>query len=161
MIKEVSGDILLSKAQAIAHGVAPGDHFASGLALSLRERWPAMAKDFRHYSKVDHPKPGTLWAWSGTDGQRLVALLVQEAEFGHGATPGPAHIEYVHHALKELRKFVDTEGLQSLALPKVATTAGRLDWKDVYPLIQQTLGDLKIPVYVYTTYHHGVAAQEG
>ncbi|MFX3658299.1 MAG: hypothetical protein ACN6I7_03995 [bacterium] len=49
MLKEVSGDILLSNAQVIAHGVAPGDHFNQGLALSLRERYPAMAKDFRHY----------------------------------------------------------------------------------------------------------------
>jgi len=43
MIKEVSGDILLSGARAIVHGVAPGDHFDTGLALSLREAWPALA----------------------------------------------------------------------------------------------------------------------
>ena len=42
MIREVEGDILLTKAQVVAHGVAPGDHFDSGLALALRERWPAM-----------------------------------------------------------------------------------------------------------------------
>jgi O-acetyl-ADP-ribose deacetylase (regulator of RNase III) len=42
MIKEVSGDILLSKAQVIAHGVAPNDPFHNGLALQLREQWPAM-----------------------------------------------------------------------------------------------------------------------
>jgi len=48
VIHEVTGDILLTKAQAIAHGVAPGEHFDSGLALSLRENWPAMAKDYRH-----------------------------------------------------------------------------------------------------------------
>ena len=36
MIQEVSGDILLSKAHAIAHGIAPNDDFHSGLALALR-----------------------------------------------------------------------------------------------------------------------------
>ena len=41
MIHEVAGDILLTKAQAVAHGVAPNDHFDSGLALALREQWPA------------------------------------------------------------------------------------------------------------------------
>ena len=50
MIREVQGDILRTTAQAIAHGVAPGDHFAHGLALALREKYPVMAKDFRHYS---------------------------------------------------------------------------------------------------------------
>jgi hypothetical protein len=32
MIKEVSSDILLTKAQTIAHGVAPHDPFNNGLA---------------------------------------------------------------------------------------------------------------------------------
>ena len=41
MLKEVAGDILLTKAEALAHGVAPNDNFANGLALALRERWPA------------------------------------------------------------------------------------------------------------------------
>ncbi len=57
MLYEVSGDILLTRAQAIAHGVAPNDHFDSGLALALRERWPSMAKDFRHYAHQSHPSP--------------------------------------------------------------------------------------------------------
>ena len=42
MLKEVSGDILLTKAEALAHGVAPNDNFANGLALALREQWPAI-----------------------------------------------------------------------------------------------------------------------
>ena len=58
MITRVRGDILLSDAQAIAHGVAPHDHFNQGLALSLRKRHPAMAKDFRHYCHQQNPKAG-------------------------------------------------------------------------------------------------------
>lgn len=38
MIHEVAGDILLTKAQAIAHGVAPNDPFDQGLARALREK---------------------------------------------------------------------------------------------------------------------------
>ena len=36
-----------------------------------------------------------------------------------------------------------------------------LEWSDVKPLLTQHLGDLKIPVIVYTTYHAGQAAAEG
>lgn len=46
MIYEVESEILLSGAVAVAHGIAhgvpPNDNFAKGLALALRERWPAM-----------------------------------------------------------------------------------------------------------------------
>ena len=36
MIHEVSGDILFTKAQAIAHGISPNDSFDQGLARALR-----------------------------------------------------------------------------------------------------------------------------
>jgi len=66
----VSGDILLSKAAAIVHGVAPGDHFNQGLAISLREQWPSMANDFRRLCHQSHPKSGTAWIRSG-NGARI------------------------------------------------------------------------------------------
>ena len=61
MIKEVTGDILLTKAEATAHGIAPMDDFKNGLALSIKERWPALYKDFRHFCKTTGPKPGNIW----------------------------------------------------------------------------------------------------
>ena len=59
MLYEVTGDILLTRAQAIVHGVSPNDHFAQGLALALREQWPAMYKDFRHFTQLKHPSPAS------------------------------------------------------------------------------------------------------
>jgi O-acetyl-ADP-ribose deacetylase (regulator of RNase III) len=79
MIKEVTGDILLSKAGAIAHGIAPNDDFKQGLALALREQWPAMYKDFRHYCQTYNPKPGSRWSWKGPGAPGLVHLFSQEA----------------------------------------------------------------------------------
>jgi O-acetyl-ADP-ribose deacetylase (regulator of RNase III) len=160
MLHEVSGDILLSRAAAIAHGVAPNDDHKQGLALALRENWPAMYKDFRHYCQTSHPKAGTIWAWAGADGKRVVSLFTQEAAYEQGAKPGRASVEHVNHALKALRKWVETEGVQSLALPRVATGVGGMDWSAVQPLIEKHLGDLALPVYVYATYHPGVAAAE-
>lgn len=160
MIKFVEGDILLSEAKAIAHGVAPNDDFKSGLALSLRERWPSMYKDIRHFCHETTPKPGTLWAWAGVGAPRIVSLFTQEPPAHHGAHPGPAHLEYVNHALKALREWLVKEKIESLALPRLATGVGRLTWEQVSPLLEKHLGDLKIPVYVYTTFHKGMKAKE-
>ena len=87
MLKDVAGDFLLTKAEALAHGVAPNDNFANGVALALRERWPVMYKDCRHYSQTFTPKSGELWTWSGVGGARIVNLFTQEAAAGHGAKP--------------------------------------------------------------------------
>lgn len=160
MIHEVSGDILLTRAQAIAHGISPNDHFSQGLALALREAWPAMAKDFRHYSSQTHPKPGELWTWAGSDGTRIFNLLTQDGEHAHGAKPGRATLPHVNHCLKRLHQELARGGIRSLALPRLATGVGGLDWKDVRPLIQQHLGDLPIPVFVYVSYHKGAQAEE-
>lgn len=159
MITKVSGDILLSDAQAIAHGVAPHDHFNQGLALALRERFPAMAKDFRHYCHQQNPKPGHAWLWAGPE-RVIVNLMTQEPAPDNKAHPGKASTKNVSHALKELHKIAEKENLKSIALPKLATGVGGLDWQQVEPLIEQHLGDLKIPVIVYETFEKGKKAAE-
>jgi O-acetyl-ADP-ribose deacetylase (regulator of RNase III) len=160
MLKDVSGDILLTRAQAIAHGVAPNDPFNQGLALSLRERYPAMYKDFRHFCQVSHPKPGTLWTWAGAEGVRIVNLLTQDAAPTHGQKPGKATTHNVNLALKALRKLVEDEGFTSIALPRLATGVGGLDWELVRPLVERHLGDLAVTVYVYAAYRKGEQAKE-
>jgi O-acetyl-ADP-ribose deacetylase (regulator of RNase III) len=160
MLHEVSGDILLSGAQAIAHGVAPNDGHNQGLAHSLRASWPAMYKDFRHFCQTTHPKTGTMWAWAGAEGARVVSLFTQDAAYDHGAKPGRASAENLNHALKALRKWVETEGVTSLALPRLATGVGGMNWDEVRPLIEKHLGDLSVPVYLYVTYRQGERASE-
>lgn len=164
MIHEISGDLLLSKADLIAHGVAPNDDFKNGIARALREACPAMYKDFRHYCKLQHPKPGSLWLWQGVDPAgrhlRFAALFTQEPASRGGGHGGRARTEYVNHALHELRKLVPKEQIRSVALPKLATGVGALEWEHVLPLIHAQLGGLGIPVYVYSDYKPGVAANE-
>lgn len=160
MIKKVRGDILLTDAQAIAHGVAPHDHFNQGLALALRERHPAMAKDFRHYCHQENPKPGHAWLWAGPE-RVIINLMTQEPAPDNKAHPGKATAHNVSHALKELRKILKEDSIASVALPKLATGVGGMDWVDVETLIESHLGDLKIPVIVYQTYEKDVKAVEG
>ncbi len=160
MLIEVTGDILLSDAAALAHGVAPNDPFNAGLALQLREKAPAMYKDFRHYCQTARPAAGGLWTWAGADGRRMVALFTQDGGYEHGAKPGRATVSHVSHALKALRKLAETEHFASLAVPRLATGVGGLEWAVVEPLVREHLEGLGIPVYVYVTYRHGVRAAE-
>ena len=159
MITKVQGDILLSEVQAIAHGVAPHDHFNQGLALALRENYPSMAKDFRHYCRLQNPKAGHAWLWAGPE-KVIINLMTQEPASDNKAHPGKATAQNISHALKELRSIIEKESITSIALPKLATGVGGLDWSDVEPLIEQHLGDLKIPVVIYETYAHGEKAPE-
>ena len=160
MIQQVTGDILLSDARAMAHGIAPNDHFDSGLALRLRQDWPALYKDFRHYLHTAHPKSGGLWVWTGADGRRVINLFTQEPAPAEKAHPGKATYHNVNQCLRELHKLIASEKIPTLALPRLATGVGGLEWDQIEPLIRQHLGALPIPIYLYTTYQKGVKASE-
>jgi len=160
VLHEVTGDILLSRAAAIAHGVSPNDNFHQGLALSLREQWPSLYQDFRHYCKTQKAEAGELWAWAGADGRRIINLFTQDPPRSTGQHPGRATVQHVGHALKRLRILVEAEKIASLALPRLATGVGGLEWTAVHPLLEQHLGALKIPVIVYTRFEKGVVARE-
>lgn len=160
MIHEVEGDILLTTAQALAHGVAANDPMNQGLALSLHERYPAMHKDFHHWCHQARPTPGEAWVWGGAEGVRIVNLITQEGGYGGGARPGKAAETSVNHALRALKKIIIDEKFTSVALPRLATGVGGLDWEKVKPLIEAQLGDLDIPVYVYVVFIAGQQASE-
>lgn len=165
MIRDVEGDILLSEAQVIAHGIATHDPFDSGLALALRERFPAMVRDYRHAMHSHEPKTGDVWVWGGVneDGsvRGIVNLLTQGMQSqAKSARPVKAKLEDVNRALRELAHVARDQGFRSIALPRLATGVGALPWADVKPLIAQHLGPLGIPIVIYEVYRKDLKANE-
>ena len=51
-----------------------------------------------------------------------------------------------------LVKEIKERNVTSLAITKLATGVGGLDWEDVKPVIEKHLSDLDVPVYVYEKY---------
>lgn len=119
-----------------------------------------MYKDFRHYCQTYNPKPGTTWNWKGPGSPIIMNLFTQEPAEDHQGRPGKASIPCLNHVLQALKKELKAQQVASLALPRLATGVGGLSWEEVKPLIEHTLGDAGISVYVYTTFKKGVAAAE-
>ena len=119
-----------------------------------------MYKDFRHYCQTYNPKPGTLWSWKGPGSSVIINLFTQEPAEDHKGRPGKATLSNINHVLQALKKELRQQTVASLALPRLATGVGGLSWNEVRPLIEQNLGNVGIPVYLYTTYTKGVAATE-
>jgi len=160
MIHEVEGDILLSDAAAIAHGVAANDPMNQGLAAALHQKYPGMHKDFHRWCHHHQPKMGSAWIWSGADGARVINLITQAGGYEHGSKPGKATTASVNHALRALKKIAAEEDLTSVALPRLATGVGGLTWEEVRPLIMDQLADADIDIYVYHSYVPGKKAAE-
>jgi O-acetyl-ADP-ribose deacetylase (regulator of RNase III) len=160
MIYKVEGDIFLSKAQAIAHAVGLDDPMDKGLSLALRNKYPDMQKDFHRWCYQHNTRPGEAWMWNGPNNVRIVNLITHEGMDGRHHHPCKATLNNVRQSLNGLMKLVATEKLNSLALPRLATGVGDLDWDIVGPVVEECLGDLAIPVYVYAVYIPGQSAEE-
>ena len=136
------------------------DPMSQGLALALHERYPSMHKDFHHWCNQHHPEPGAAWLWGGADGMRIVNLITQEGGYGHGGKPGKATEKNIRNSLRALAKIVTQEGFKSLALPRLATGVGGLEWDAVWPILEERLGELDMPIFVYAEYRPDVQAAE-
>lgn len=153
MIKEVYGNILWSKADAIVQGIARNEDFSQGLAASVKEQWPAIAQDFDACCCNGELQDGDAWVWENAGGLDVVNLVI------HGES-SEASLAGLDKSLAALAGLAKEKGLKSLAVPKVGTDVGNLDWRDVKPLIEKHLGGLDIPVYLYTIFQKNIAAVE-
>lgn len=152
MIVKVEGDILLTKAQAIVHGVGVNDPMDKGLALAFRDHYPGLQKDFDRWCHQHNAKPGDAWMWTGRGNARIINLITHENTESNDHHYDKATLGNLRHALSELIKIIRFEKLTSIALPKLGTGFGDLDWDDVLPIIENSFSVLDIPVFVYVNY---------
>lgn len=160
MIYEVEGDILMSRADIIAQGVSVNDPMTSGLARKLQEKFPSMREQFNEWCEETQPEPGDIWLWPGNGKTRVMNLIVsEEADPALGRASRPDKIA-VHRAFRALSKMVVDERISSLAIPKIGSGAGGIDWLEVRGMMHSQLGELLIPLFVYVTVLDGMLASE-
>ena len=88
--------------------------------------------------------------------------MTKEAPTGekHSGHAGKASVSNVNHSLKELAALIRKENIKSVALPKLESGFGRLDWTEVMPMIESHLNDCGADVYVYSSFQKDVVAAE-
>jgi hypothetical protein len=101
----------------IALEVSRDEHYKTPYLKSLKESWPSLAKDYRHYCHNTHPKAGEVWAWMSPEGQRFYHLILDEE--GYQGTNTAERLHNFKRALKNLKKLVEGEHLKAVHLPKI------------------------------------------
>lgn len=160
MIYEVEGDILMSRAAVIAQGVSVNDPMTSGLARKLQEKFPTMRSEFNAWCEETKPEPGEIWLWGGSGQTKVLNLLVgEESDPDLGRPSRPDKIA-VNRAFRAMNKLVVEERLTSIAMPKIGSGVGGIDWLEVRGMMHSQLGEMLIPVFVYVTELDGMLASE-
>jgi len=126
----------------------------------LKEQWPALYKDFRHFCKTEAPKAGDIWAWKGPGTPVIYSLFTQDAAEREGSHPPKATMQNLNHALKNLVKDLTEQKIQTLAITRISTGVGGLEFSEVKAMVQKDLEAYDGKVFFYTTYRANVMATE-
>ena len=160
MIYEVEGDLMLSRARVIVQGVAANDPMSRGLARKLGQRFPAMAEDFQSWSEQDPPQPGQAWLWGEPGKIQIVNLITHQGDTEDpGRLSRPNKIS-VNQAFRALNNLYKQERFKSMAMPKIGAGEFGLDWAEVRAMLHAQLGQVLIPIFVYTKDLDGQVAHE-
>ncbi len=130
------------------------------LARKLQEKFPSMRDQFIEWCEETNPEPGDIWLWGGNTKTRVLNLIVGEAaepELGRSSRPNKIA---VHRALRAVNKLVIDERFNSIAIPRIGSGVGGIDWLEVRGMMASQLGELIIPLFVDVTALDGMLARE-
>lgn len=160
MIYEVEGDLMLSRARLIVQGVATNDLMTRGLARKLSQRYPAMAKEFQIWCEQEQPEPGQAWLWGEPGKPQIVNLITHQGDSENPGRLGRPDKISVNRAFRALNSLYAEHRFKSMAMPKIGAGEFGLDWAEVSDMLHAQLGQLLIPIFVYTKELDGQVAHE-
>lgn len=144
MIHYVSGDLFLSAAQTLAHGVNCQGVMGAGIARTFKNRDRDMYTEYRLLCKRGELRPGGLMLWR-RDEPWILNLATQDEV-------RRADVIYVNKALAVLARHIDDLGITSVAMPLVGAGLGGLPEGLVKEALERHLGGAAIPIFVYDVF---------
>jgi O-acetyl-ADP-ribose deacetylase (regulator of RNase III) len=121
----------------------------AGIAVSFRERYPAMYEEYRRRCKAE-PRQfnlGDVFLWRNEQQPWVFNLGTQERSWR-----GRASYDAIEAALMTMRQQADAEGIRTIAMPRIGVGYGGLSWKKVRAIIERVFADWDGMLYVYAEF---------
>ena len=144
-IKEIAGNILDTNCQTIVNTVTCVGIMGKGIALEFRYRYPDMFKAYEILCKEEKIKPGLLFLW-----EESKPWILNFPTKNHWKDP--SKIDYIKSGLEYFADNYVRLSITSIAFPRLGTTSGGLNWKDVKQLMYEhlePLENIEIEIYKY------------
>lgn len=146
IIYEGRGDIFESPAQTLVCPVNVVGVMGKGLALAFKNKWPELFKTYQLACEDNlFFKYGCFVYNTDIEQKRKVWCMATKRHWRD-----LSKLSQIEDGLVALATDYRTYGVTSLAIPPVGCGEGRLEWRNVRPIIYQYLDRLPIDVYVYT-----------
>jgi O-acetyl-ADP-ribose deacetylase (regulator of RNase III) len=146
MIKFITGNLLESEAEVLVNTVNTVGVMGKGIALMFKERFP---ENFRLYAaacKAKEVNTGKMFITEVSEfhGPRWIVNFPTKQHWR-----APSQLGWVEEGLKDLRKFLLSHHVSSIAIPPLGAGNGGLEWQQVKPVIEEALADLDVDILVF------------
>lgn len=141
---ERRGNIFTSTCDAIAITVNCQGVMGAGIALEARLRWPKMFEAYREVCENEELRPGGVYWWPSGGTKASVACVATK-----GSWRFPSQLGWVKKCLEGLAEGHESHDVGSIALPRLGTSHGGLDWEAVRPWVFRILEPTRLDVEVW------------
>lgn len=142
MIKYVTGNILESDADFLVNTVNCEGYMGKGIAYQFKLQYPENNKDYIRACKNESLHIGRLHYFS-ENGKTIINFPTKNKWREN------SRIEYIEEGMDDLVRLISHLEINSIAIPPLGSGNGGLNWDDVKPIIERSLSDLDLDVYVY------------
>lgn len=161
MIHYTQGNLLEADADALVNTVNTVGVMGKGIALMFKERFPKNMQAYAEACKAGEVITGKMFI---TETEELMGAkwIVNFPTKQHWRAK--SKIEWVEEGLKDLRRFIATYKVKSIAIPPLGSGNGGLNWTDVKSKIERALGDMpdvEIWVFEPTAKYQNIAKKTG
>lgn len=155
------GDLLSSKAEALVNPVNTKGVMGKGLAEQFRKTFGQNGKMMNDYLDFCRPglittiQPGTVRAsytreyLAAVNKKDFVGLKSIIFFATKDSWRFPSKISWIKSGLGDLRTLIIQDKYKSIAVPRLGSGLGGLDWDEVRPLIEAALEDLDCQVELF------------
>lgn len=146
MISYHQGDLLAADVDALVNAVNTVGVMGKGIALAFKNRFPTNFQVYAAACQRGEVVTGRMFV---TETQALLGprWIVNFPTKQHWRDP--SRLEWVRDGLQDLRRFLLTADVPSVALPALGAGLGGLNWPAVRAEIEAALADLPVDVRVY------------
>jgi len=143
MLTYVQFNLFDSPAQTIVNTVNTVGVMGKGIALSYKQLYPNMFKQYRKLCKQGEFQIGMLHIYRTPN--KIILNFPTKKHWRQ-----KSKIEYLTTGLDKFVNNYSNYGISSIAFPQLGCGNGELNWEEqVQPLMEKYLKDLPIPVYIH------------
>lgn len=138
-----NGDIFTSTAQTLVNPVNCVGVMGKGLALAFKQRFPAIYEPYRKRCEQKLLRPHMVQLLRSASHQWVLNFPTKD----HWRDP--SRLSYVECGLLAFADLYEVRGITSIAFPVLGCGEGRLEWRDVQPVMERILGPLSLPCEIW------------